>query len=96
MEHLSLFIEDKENPGHFRNSGEVLHTNRGIPWTQKILNALNFISDKKINQVSINRLIHKRNNLIHANATTGKIINIEIEDLIELHDLIMEGITNIK
>lgn len=93
---LSLFIDDKRNPGHYRKLGEVLQTNRSITWTQKILNSLDHISNKKFNQESINRLIEKRNNLIHANATTGNLINIEIEDLVDLNDLIILGLTNIK
>jgi hypothetical protein len=49
-----------------------------------------------MNQGTINRLITKRNDIIHANITTGERINIEIQDLEDVFKIINEGLKNIK
>lgn len=66
-----------------------------IPWIQKILNAFDFISVYGVSK-DIKDLVDKRNNFIHANATTGKKINITESDVITLHDIVFDGLINIK
>ena len=66
-----------------------------IPWIQKILNAFDFISVYGVSK-DIKDLVDKRNNFIHANATTGKKINIIESDVITLHDIVFDGLINIK
>ena len=67
---------------------------QNIPWNQKILNALDFISVSGIN-VTIKELITKRNNFIHANATTGEKIDITKDDVISLHNIVFNGLIKI-
>ena len=94
---LSVFAEDKQNPGNYRKLNKVLESNnRGISWTQKILNTLDHICGTIMDQGTINRLITKRNDIIHANITTGERINIEIQDLEDVFKIINEGLKNIK
>lgn len=66
-----------------------------IPWMQKILNAFDFISVHGVNK-DIKDLVDKRNDFIHANATTGKKINITESDVITLHNIVFDGLINIK
>jgi CheY-like chemotaxis protein len=94
---LSVFIEDRRNPGKYRKLNEIFKSNnRGIPWTQKILNTLDHICCSIMDQETINRLIAKRNDLIHANITTGERIEIQIQDIEDVFKIINEGLTNIK
>lgn len=66
-----------------------------IPWIQKILNAFDYISVYGISS-DIKDLVDKRNDFIHANATTGKKIVITEKEVIVLHDIVYDGLINIK
>lgn len=66
-----------------------------IRWIQKILNAFDYISVHGISN-DIKNLVDKRNDFIHANATTGKKIVITENDVITLHYIVFDGLTNIK
>ncbi len=66
-----------------------------IPWIQKILNAFDYISVYGISS-DIKDLVDKRNDFIHANATTGKKIVITEKEVIVLHDIVFDGLINIK
>jgi DNA-binding NarL/FixJ family response regulator len=93
---LKRFIDDENNIGFYRRTNGHLKSSRNIPWTFKILNALDFITKNKMKEEELSILIKKRNDLIHANATTGDIIDIKVDLLINLYSIIYEGLINIK
>jgi CheY-like chemotaxis protein len=93
---LRRFIENDINPGFYRRTNTILESKRNLPWHFKILNTLDFISNETISEESLSILIKKRNDLIHANATTGDKINITSDLLIQLNDIIYIGLMNIK
>ncbi len=93
---LKRFIEDENNPGFYRRTNSKLQTPRNIPWKFKILNALDFITDNKMKENELSVLIKKRNDLIHANSTTGEKFTINIELLITLNSIIHQGLINVK
>lgn len=72
--------------------------NSRINWGQKILNTLDFLSNDKVESdlKGINKLIKKRNDLIHSNPTTGDRIEISVNDLNNLFNLITTNIDKIK
>lgn len=84
-----------------RDSGNYSKTSknsflRSIPWQQKILNTFDFLSGYKLDMVTINQLLKKRNDIIHANVTTGKKIKVSKEDVIAIFNLITNNIHDIK
>lgn len=93
---LKRFIEDENNPGFYRRTNSKLQTPRNIPWKFKILNALDFITDNKMKENELSVLIKKRNDLIHANSTTGEKFTINIELLITLNSIIHQALINVK
>ncbi len=66
-----------------------------IPWSQKIFNTVDYLNSKLDESVDINVLVKKRNDIIHANTTTGEKINISIEDIKNLNDIIINGLSNV-
>ena len=66
-----------------------------IPWIQKILNAFDYISIRGISD-TVKSLVDKRNDFIHANATTGRKIVVTTDDVIALHEIVYNGLMNIK
>jgi hypothetical protein len=93
---LKRFKEDENNLGFYRRTNSKLQTPRNIPWKFKILNALDFITDNKMKENELSLLIKKRNDLIHANSTTGEKFTINIELLITLNSIIHQGLINVK
>lgn len=93
---LKRFIEDENNLGYYRRTKTVLESKRNIPWIYKILNTLDFITDEKLSEQDINKLVKKRNDLIHANSTTGEKFDINIDLLISLNTVIYNGLINVK
>jgi len=92
---LKSFVEDSSNPGTFKSTKNHLLSPRSIPWNQKILNTIDFVTNERANQKSINNVIMKRNDFIHANSTTGNKINISIEEISFLDEIIFKGLSNI-
>lgn len=70
-------------------------TTKNIPWTIKILNTINSITDEILNEEDLTKLVKKRNDFIHANPTTGDKVNISIDDLKFLNHIITIGLKNI-
>lgn len=93
---LKRFQEDENNNGYFRRTNGHLKTTRNIPWKFKILNALDFITNSKIKEDELSIMIKKRNDLIHANSTTGDRFFIDIELLISLNSIVYRGLLNVK
>ena len=93
---LTDYKEDRN--GNYYNSGIILQrTNSAIPWGQKILNTLNYINAGIINEDNdLNGLVKKRNDIIHANSTTGDQAKIRKEDIIFLNSLLYAGLKNVK
>ena len=91
---LRNFIEDENNSGFYRKT-KIFESSRNIPWTIKILNAIDFITDEKLSEEDLTKLVKKRNDFIHANSTTGDKVNILINDLIFLNSIIVMGLKNI-
>src|SRR5690554_2778079 len=93
---LTDYKEDRN--GNYYNSGIILQrTNSAIPWGQKILNTLNYINAGIINEDNdLNGLVKKRNDIIHANSTTGDQAKISKEDIIFLNSLLYAGLKNVK
>jgi hypothetical protein len=92
---LISFIEDPNQPGYYKKTNEVFITNRNLPWIIKILNTIDFITDEKLKEDKLTRLIKKRNDFIHANSTTSNKIHITIDDLKFLNQIITIGLKNI-
>lgn len=91
---LKSFNNDKKTNRDFES------TTRNIPWTIKILNTIDFITDEKLNEEDLTKedltkLVKKRNDFIHANPTTGDKVNISIDDLKFLNHIITIGLKNI-
>ena len=93
---LKRFKEDENNLGFYRRTNVHLKCPRNIPWVYKILNTLDFITNNKMNEEEINILIKKRNDLIHANITTGDKFEIDINLLKSLNSIIFNGLMNVK
>lgn len=93
---LKIFKEDEKNPGYFRRTGTDLKSPRNISWKFKILNTLDYITNNKIKEEDLSLLIKTRNDLIHANSTTGNKISIDSELLITLNAIIYNGLSSIK
>jgi CheY-like chemotaxis protein len=81
-----------------KTNNTLYSKNSRLNWGQKILNTLNFLSNYKIEDDlnGINKLIKKRNDLIHSNVTTGDKINISVNDVNNLFNLITTNIDKIK
>jgi DNA-binding NarL/FixJ family response regulator len=92
---LRNFVEDDNNKGFYRRTNKIYESNRNLPWVIKILNTIDFITEESISEDLLKGIIKKRNDLIHANPTTGDKINIEIKDLIFINDIIIKGLKNI-
>ena len=92
---LRNYIEEIPDSGIYRKTKGKLKSTRNIPWLLKILNAFDFISNYNIDEILVSNLIKKRNNIIHANPTSGDKINIELSELIMLYKYIIEGLKNI-
>lgn len=93
---LRNYIEEVPDSGIYRKTKGKLKSSRNIPWLLKILNAFDFISNYNIDEILVSNLIKKRNNIIHANPTSGDKINIELKELIMLYKYIIVGLKNIK
>jgi hypothetical protein len=92
---LRNFIEDENNTGYYRKTNKVYESSRHIPWVIKILNTIDFITDEKLNDEDLTKLVKKRNDFIHANSTTGDKVIILIDDLKFLNRIITLGLKNI-
>jgi CheY-like chemotaxis protein len=86
------------NDDYTKTNNTLYSKNSRLNWGQKILNTLNFLSNYKIEDDlnGINKLIKKRNDLIHSNVTTGDKINISVNDVNNLFNLITTNIDKIK
>ncbi|MGB5026283.1 MAG: response regulator, partial [Saprospiraceae bacterium] len=93
---LRYYNEEILDSGIYRKTKGKLKSSRNIPWLLKILNTFDFISNYHIDEILVSNLIKKRNNIIHANTTTGDKINIELREIIMLYKYIIEGLKNIK
>jgi DNA-binding NarL/FixJ family response regulator len=95
-ESVKLNTYNKNELGVYTDSGEILQCkSRAIPWTQKILNTLNYISPETINNEGLNALVKKRNNIIHANSTTGDNAKIIKKDILFLEKILYRGLKNV-
>lgn len=92
---LRNFIEDKQNDGFYRRTKTVFESYRNLQWNIKILNTIDFISEEKLSERDLNRIIKKRNDFIHANSTTGDKISIDVDDLKFINSIISTGLKNI-
>jgi hypothetical protein len=93
---LKKFTEDKVNLGYYRKTTEDLKTTkRVIPWLAKIQNAIEFVSDDELKEDELSNIVKTRNDLIHANTTTGKKAEITAELLISLNKLVYDGLIKI-
>jgi CheY-like chemotaxis protein len=93
---LHNFHEDPLTPNLYRKAKKAGKFARILPWRIKILNAFDFIMEYNIDENLISSLVRKRNDIIHANTTTGNKIKIEISEIITLFDLIIKGLRKIK
>lgn len=92
---LKYYKEDGN--GKYYNSGIILQrSNSAIPWGQKILNTLNYVNAGIMNDNDLNGLVKKRNDIIHANSTTGDQAKISKEDIIFLNSILFKGLKNVK
>jgi len=92
---LRNFIEDEFNQGYYRKTNKIFESSRNLPWAIKILNAIDYITNESLSEIELTNIVKKRNDFIHANATTGKKININKEDLLFINEIISIGLKNI-
>ncbi len=92
---LRNFVEDENQPGYYRKTKKVYESYRNLPWPIKILNTIDFVTDEKLSEEELTKLVKKRNDFIHANPTTGDKVSISIEDLKFLNYIITLGLKNI-
>lgn len=69
-----------------------LQSNRSLPWTAKILNTLDFINNGELPDITLSEIITKRNDIVHANATTGNVIELSKDMLITLNEILYKGL----
>ncbi len=93
---LRRFIEDENNPGFYRRTKTVLESKRNLPWIYKILNTLDFITQEKLSEKELSQILKKRNDIVHANSTTGEKISINAQIVISLNTIIYNGLMNVK
>lgn len=93
---LKRFIEDENNSGFYRRTKTILTSKRNIPWYQKILNAIDFITEEQLDENQLSKMIKARNDFIHANNTTGDVFQIDYEMLKFLNSIIYKGLLNVK
>lgn len=91
---LRHFIEDDKHKGYYRKEKEY-QSKGNIPWVQKILNTIDYVTEEKLNEERLTTLVKKRNDFIHANSTTGDRVTITIADLKFLNEIITLGLKNI-
>lgn len=95
-DHNKLKLFNQEKSGFYVKSDLNLElSSMRIPWSQKIFNTVDYLNSKLDESVDINVLVKKRNDIIHANTTTGEKINISIEDIKNLNDIIINGLSNV-
>lgn len=92
---LVNFHEDDNVSGIYHRTDDIFSSNRSLPWSIKILNTLDYISDKRFDQEKLNKVIKKRNDFIHSNSTTGDKSTVDNKDIIFLHQLIVTGLQNV-
>jgi len=93
---LCSFSDDSSNSGGLKKSEYPLVTSINIPWTQKILNTIDYLGDNNYSVPELNKIVKLRNDIIHANTTTGDKIYIDKKYLILLNTLICNGLKNVK
>jgi CheY-like chemotaxis protein len=93
---LRSFVERPPQSGYYEKTNYSLESYRNLPWNMKIFNALDFLSSFSADMGKVNALVRKRNDIIHANATTGEVIRVEIDDLKNLFHFIDIGLRNIQ
>lgn len=82
---LSFFKEDNSS-GSYTKTRFPLECGKSIPWNQKILNTIDFITNEMLPDEKLSEIVKKRNDFIHANLTTGTVFKISNDDLIWIHD----------
>jgi hypothetical protein len=92
---LINFVEDENKQGYYRKTKKDYKSYRNLPWVIKIFNTIDFISDEKLSEEELTKLVKKRNDFIHANPTTGDKVSISIDDLKFLNHIITIGLKNI-
>ena len=92
---LRRFTEEESNNNNYRKTKTILECSRNIPWNQKILNTLDFITNESISNEDLSLLISKRNDIIHSNITTGNKIKINTNDILFLNNILIKGLFNI-
>jgi hypothetical protein len=93
---LKKFTEDKVWNGYYRKSTEDLKTTkRVIPWLAKIQNAIEFVTDENLKEDELSKIVKTRNDVIHANSTTGNKAEITSELLISLNKIVFDGLVKI-
>lgn len=93
-EYIKYFKENSN--GEYVKSDNDYAGKKAIPWHIKILNTMDFIGGKSsVNSKQLSNLVKKRNNVVHANATTGDSVDISYDDLIFLDDLVIDGLLKI-
>lgn len=96
-ERLKNFIEDENKDGNYRKTKSIFKSiKRPLPWHIKILNAIDYASEFKLNSDKLSEIINKRNTIIHANSTTGESISISISNLRFLNEIVINGLRNIS
>jgi CheY-like chemotaxis protein len=92
---LRNFVEDENKSGYYRKTKKVYESYRNLPWVIKILNTIDFVTDEKLSEEELTKLVKKRNDFIHANPTAGDKVSISIDDLKFLNHIITIGLKNI-
>lgn len=88
---LKWFKENKDL-GQYEKTDHILQSSKGLPWIAKILNTLDFINNGELPDTLLSDIIKKRNDIVHANSTTGNVIGISKDILKTLNEILYKGL----
>jgi CheY-like chemotaxis protein len=89
---LVFFKENRETGEYTRTNNKLRASKPGISWAQKILNTLDYLNAGIGSELDLNEIIGKRNNIIHANSSLKGKLEISNKELINLFNIVYNGL----
>jgi len=92
---LVLFKENSGNTDFYDRTNIILKSARNLSWKQKILNTIDYITGSRISEEELSHILKKRNDLVHANSTTGEKVNIDLDIIDKLNSIIFSALPSV-
>lgn len=89
---LFYFSWDKETGLYSKTNNKLKLAKAGIPWAQKILNTLDYLNSNLEDELDLNEVIGKRNDIIHANSTLNAKLEVSNLEIINLFNTVYKGL----